>query len=475
MYAKERTAVACLTTIMAFRMLGLFMLLPVFSLYTNRIPSATPTLVGIALGIYGLLQACFQIPFGMMSDRIGRKPVITAGLILLGIGSVLAALSHSIYGIIAGRALQGTGAIGSTILAMLADLTRDEERSKAMALMGMIIGFSFATAFVVGPAINAWFHLGGIFWTTVIFATLGIILLYTVVPIPFQTLLYSDLESEPRYFKKVIRNKALLRLDFGIFSLHCILTAMFIGIPIVLNRIVNLSVHEQLSFYLVTFLLTFIIAIPIIISSEKKSRIKLTFISAITLLIVCQFLLITFHRSVIEIGITLFLFFTAFTLLETMLPSLISKITPIRQKGTALGIYSSAQFFGIFLGGSMGGWIFSYFQWTGVFVFCAIVALLWLSLAITMQNPPYLSTVTIKLDKYLKHNLLSLKENLYTIPGVSEAVISAQENLIYLRIDKKIITEDKLRKQIRQSNLDAAKSHEKSVDAGPEVFKISRT
>ncbi|MFW0089142.1 MAG: MFS transporter, partial [Coxiella endosymbiont of Haemaphysalis japonica] len=152
MYAKERIAVASLAAIMAFRMLGLFMLLPVFSLYANQIPFATPTFVGIALGIYGLLQACFQIPFGMISDRVGRKPVITAGLILLSVGSVFAALSHSIYGIIAGRALQGAGAIGSTILAMLADLTRDEERSKAMALMGMIIGFSFATAFVIGPA-----------------------------------------------------------------------------------------------------------------------------------------------------------------------------------------------------------------------------------------------------------------------------------------------------------------------------------
>ncbi|MFW0094650.1 MAG: MFS transporter [Coxiella endosymbiont of Haemaphysalis qinghaiensis] len=459
MYAKERIAVASLAAIMAFRMLGLFMLLPIFSLYANRIPFATPTFVGMALGIYGLSQACFQIPFGMISDRVGRKPVIAAGLILLSVGSVLAALSHSIYGIIAGRALQGAGAIGSTILAMLADLTRDEERSKAMALMGMIIGFSFATAFVIGPAINTWFHLEGIFWTTAIFAMLGIILLYTVVPIPPRTLFYSELESEPRYFKKVIRSRALLRLDFGIFSLHCILTAMFIGIPIVLNRVVNLTEHEQLSLYLVTFLLTFIIAIPIIIHSEKKRQLKLTFISAIILLIVCQFLLIAFHHSVIEIGITLFLFFTAFTLLETILPSLISKITPIRQKGTALGIYSSAQFLGIFLGGSIGGWIFNYFQWTGIFIFCAIVALLWLALAITMQNPPYLFTITIKIDKCLKHNLPSLKENLHTIPGVSEAAISAQENLIYLKIDKKIITEDKLRKQIRQSSLNATRSH----------------
>ncbi|WP_100623288.1 MFS transporter [Candidatus Coxiella mudrowiae] len=464
MYAKEPTAVASLAAIMAFRMLGLFMLLPVFSLYAKQIPFATPALIGIALGIYGLLQACFQIPFGMLSDHIGRKPVITAGLILLGVGSILAALSHSIYGIIIGRALQGAGAIGSTILAMIADLTRDEERSKAMALVGMVIGFSFAIALIIGPVINTWFQLKGIFWTTVIFATLGIILLYTVVPTPPQPLPHPEVKSESGYFKKVIRSSALLRLDLGIFSLHCILTAMFIGLPIILSQVINLSEHEQVSLYLIILLFAFIIAMPLIILSEKKRQLKWSFISAIVLLMVCQFLLIAFHHSVIEIGIILFLFFTAFTLLEATLPSLISKIAPIRQKGTALGIYSSAQFLGIFLGASLGGWIFGHFQWIGVFIFCAIIALLWLVLAITMQNPTYLCTVIIKLDDYLKQNLASLKENLHTIPGISEAAVLTHENLIYLKIDKKIITEDELRKRIRESNLNGTRNRLKSAD-----------
>ena len=455
MYAKERTAIAFLTFIMALRMLGLFMLLPIFALYTNQIPFATPVLIGIALGIYGLLQACFQIPFGMISDHIGRKPVIMAGLVLLGIGSILSALSHSIYGIIIGRALQGAGAIGSTILAMIADLTRDEERSKAMALAGMVIGFSFAIALIIGPVINAWFHLEGIFWATVIFAALGIILLYAVVPTSPQVLLlhHPTVKSELEHFKNVICSSTLLRLNFGIFSLHCILTATFIDIPIILNRVINLNEHEQVSFYLVILSLAFIIAIPLIILSEKTNQLKLVFVSAIAFLIVCQLLLIAFYHSAVEIGIILFFFFTAFTLLEAMLPSLISKIAPIRQKGTALGIYSSAQFFGIFLGGSVGGWIFSHFQQVGVLIFCAIVALLWLLLAITMKSPVYLSTVILKLDEYVKQSVVSLKKNLYAISGVSEAVISTQENLIYLKIDKTIITEDELRKRIRQSNL----------------------
>ncbi|WP_304986013.1 MFS transporter [Coxiella-like endosymbiont] len=274
MYAKERIAVASLTAIMAFRMLGLFMLLPVFSLYANQIPFATPALIGVALGIYGLLQACFQIPFGMLSDHIGRKPVITAGLILLGVGSILAALSHSIYGIIIGRAFQGAGAIGSTILAMIADLTRDEERSKAMALVGIAIGFSFAIALIIGLLINAWFQLEGIFWTTAIFATVGIILLHTVVPTPLQLLPHPEVESESGYFKKVICSSALLRLDFGIFSLHCILTAIFIGIPIILSRVINLTEHEQVSLYLIILLFAFIIAMPLIILFEKSANLS---------------------------------------------------------------------------------------------------------------------------------------------------------------------------------------------------------
>ena len=457
MYAKERIAVTSLAVIMAFRMFGLFMLLPVLALYTNRIPFATPALIGIALGIYGLLQACFQIPFGMISDRIGRKPVITAGLVLLSVGSVLAIFSHSIYGIIVSRALQGTGAVGSTILAMIADLTRDEERSKAMALVGIVIGFSFSIALIIGPVINAWFHLEGIFWVTAIFATLGIILLHTVVPTSPQALssLYPREESESRYFKNAILNSALLRLDFGIFSLHCILTAMFINIPIILSRVINLTGHEQVLLYSIILLLAFIITIPLIIFSEKKCQLKLIFINAIALLIVCQFLFMVFCCSIIEISAILFLFFTVFTLLEAMLPSLISKIAPIRQKGIALGIYSSAQFFGIFFGGIVGGWIFHHFQEEGVFIFCAIIALLWLVLAVTMQNPSYLSTVTLKLDEYLRQSIASLRKNLYDIPGVYETAILAQENLIYLKIDKKIITEDELRKRIRQDNLDA--------------------
>lgn len=455
MHTKERTAIVSLAVIMAFRMLGLFMLLPVFALYTHKIALATPALMGLALGIYGVSQACFQMPFGMLSDHLGRKPILVGGLILLGLGSVIAAVAHSIYWIIIGRALQGAGAIGSTTLAAIADLTGEEDRSKAMALVGIAVGFSFAAALILGPAINEWFQLSGIFWVTALFAGFGIVLLYTTVPTLPKIFLHPDgAKLEEGYFKKILRDKQLLRLDLGIFSLHCILTAFFIGIPVVLSQMIRLTEHQQVLFYLNTMLLAFVIVIPLIIIGEKKRKLKSCFIGSITFLVICPILLFILPYSVSSVGIILFFFLIAFTLLEAILPSLMSKVAPISYKGTAMGIYSSAQFLGIFIGGSVGGWIFGHFNISGLFIFCAIVGLIWLAFVIAMKQPLYTSTIVIKLNKSLITDLADLNQRLCSIEGVSEVAVLHRKNLIYLKIDKKIISEDKLRKRIRQGNLD---------------------
>ncbi len=446
----ERRAVFSLSLIMTFRLLGLFMILPIFSLYVTKIPNATPLLIGIALGIYGLTQACFQTPFGMLSDRIGRKPVITGGLILFALGSVIAAFSHSIYFIILGRAIQGAGAIGSTILATVADLTHDEDRSKAMAIIGLSVGASFIVAMVVGPALNAWIQLSGIFWVTALLALISILLLYTIIPTP-KTRPHPEVEPERNYFKPVVRNVALWRLNFGIFSLDAILTALFIAIPLLLEQRIHPTTSQQILFYFVVMMLSFAAVLPTIIMAEKKRLIKPLFLTAIFLLMLCPLLLLINSLSIALVGLLLFLFFIGFTFLEASLPSWVSKISPIRQKGTAMGIYSSSQFLGIFFGGSVGGWIFGHYHQDGLFIFCGILAIIWLLVSFRMAPPPYLSTIIIQADS--AQPIDSLKQHLRQLAGVAEVAFLPTENLIYVKIDKKIITEDELRNKIRAGNL----------------------
>src|SRR3989344_45494 len=241
----KKSSILALAAIMSFRMLGLFMILPIFSLYTATLKGANPTLIGLALGIYGLMQACFQIPLGLLSDRWGRKPIIASGLLIFVVGSVIAALSHTIFGIILGRALQGAGAVGSAILALVADLTPDEDRTKAMALMGITIGFSFLLAMILGPLINATFHLSGIFWIAAVMGMTGILFLFWLIPQPPHLVTHQDVETVPSQLKNVLKNTQLLRLNLGICVLHSILTALFVAIPMLLTNQLQLSEHHQ--------------------------------------------------------------------------------------------------------------------------------------------------------------------------------------------------------------------------------------
>jgi len=447
MKMQHRSAVMSLAMIMAFRMLGLFMILPVFSVHATTLTNATVTLVGVALGIYGLTQAIFQMPFGMLSDHIGRKPVIAAGLLLFAAGSVVAALSHSIYGMILGRALQGAGAIGSTALAMVADLTRDENRSKAMAMIGLTIGSSFSIAMILGPIIFAWFHLSGIFWVTAGLGLIGLIIL-VIIPSPAKVIPHPDIEMETGKFKSVFKNGQLVRLDWGIFSMHAMLMATFIAIPILFTHTLGLSPTHQIITYLVVLVLAFSSMVPLIIIAEKKRKMKGIFLLAIFMLLVSQTLLFLLHDMAISISILLFLFFAAFTLLEASLPSLVSKIAPIRYKGTAMGVYSTSQFLGIFVGGSLGGLIFSHYGTHGIFLFCALLALAWLIIASSMKHPPYLSTLIFEASEKSTQVADELNHQLKSIPGVAEVALISAEKLIYLKVDRKIVDENELRKVI---------------------------
>ncbi|PHQ81349.1 MAG: MFS transporter [Coxiella sp. (in: Bacteria)] len=453
MLRHERSAVFSLSFIMAFRMLGLFMILPIFSAYAHKIPGATSLLIGVALGVYGLTQACLQLPFGMLSDKIGRKPIIVLGLLLFIAGSIVAALSHTITGIIIGRAIQGAGAIGSTCIAMVADLTRDEHRSKAMAIIGLTIGMAFTFALVIGPILNSWVQLNGIFWATAIFGGISLVLLFTSVPTPPTLTIHDDTETIPKRLKGMLCNGELLRLDIGVACSHAILMATFIAIPIILTHKLGITEWGQIVLYLLVLVLSFICMVPFIIIAEKKRKMKSIFSGAVLMMALTQLLLLFFHHSVAVIGVILFLFFTAFTLLEASLPSLVSKIAPIRSKGTATGIYSTSQFFGIFVGGVLGGWLYGHFQVTGIFAFGTIVGFIWFCAAITMKHPPYLSTLIFPLTPDILENSREYTDKLRKIKGVGEVAFMVDDNLIYIKADKQIITENELRNLLQQGTL----------------------
>ncbi len=444
----ERKAVFSLSLIFAFRMLGLFLILPVFTTYGEQLSYSTPTLIGLALGIYGLTQAILQIPFGLLSDKFGRKPMILLGLVLFAVGSVIAATSSSIHGIIIGRAIQGAGAVGSVIIALVADLTSEENRTKAMAVIGLTIGFAFTLSMILGPVLAAIMGISGIFWLTAALAIIGIIFLFVTVPTPQTIIIHRDAETIPSLLKSILINKDLLRLDFGILILHAVLTASFIVLPLYLTQFTGLNLRHQWIIYLPVLILSFIAMLPMIIIAEKFRKMRLMFLLGIGLIIVAELGLGIFPDNAITMGTLLFIFFTAFTFLEASLPSLISKQSPAGSKGTAMGIYSTAQFMGIFLGGIYGGWLLEHFNATAIFFGNAIVCIAWYVIAYTMAEPNYLATRSVKLNPLDHTDSTIVTEQLKQIPGIADVLIIAEEGIAYLKVDTKKLDQEALTKFI---------------------------
>lgn len=426
-----------IASIMSLRMLGLFMILPVFSLYAEHLTDVTPLLVGVAIGIYGLTQALLQIPFGMLSDRFGRKSIITIGLLIFALGSVVAALSTSIMGVIIGRALQGGGAIAAALLALTADLTYEGHRTKAMAIIGTSIGLSFVAALSLGPLLHHWIGVPGIFWLTAGFAIVGIFILHVIIPQPVTCRFHRDTEPVPQQFKKVLQDSQLMRLNLGIFCLHASLTALFVVLPLVLQRHLPSAHHWQL--YLPVLLAAILMMIPFIIYGEKHHHLKQIFVGAIILLSLAELGFVYAADDLFVLGFMLFWFFTAFNLLEASLPSLVSKTVSPDSKGTAMGIYSSFQFLGAFFGGLSGGWLHHHYSIPAVFIYCALLALLWLSLAITMRTPRYLSNHLLNVGALNPQQANALTQQLAKIPGVAEAVIIVEDQIAYLKVDQTIL------------------------------------
>jgi MFS family permease len=435
-----------LASIYGLRMLGMFLILPVFAVYAEDLPGGeSHTLIGIALGMYGLTQAILQLPFGMASDHFGRKRVIYFGLLLFALGSFIAASAHDIYMVIIGRAIQGAGAISAAVTALLADLTREEHRTKAMAVIGMTIGLTFALSLVLGPALYHLISIPGIFAMTGVLALLAIVVVKTAVPDPRHSHFHSDAEAAPAKLRDVLRNRELVRLNFGIFALHAVQMAMFVVLPFALKQTGGIDANHHWQVYLPVMIISFLFMVPPIIYGEKKARLKEVFIASVALMLVAQIAFVTAIQYFWGIFIALSVYFVAFNILEASLPSIISKIAPAGSKGTAIGVYNTFQSLGFFVGGAMGGLLSNYFGASAVFMFGAGLIGVWLVLAFGMKPLAAVKNLMFPVRELNAAEARRLEEKLVGVRGVTEAKVIAEESVAYLKVDGRRLDEQALR------------------------------
>lgn len=431
----ERRASMGLASIYGLRMLGLFIILPVFALYAEHLPGGeSHLLMGVALGAYGLTQAILQIPAGWLSDRYGRKPVIYVSLVLFALGSFIAAFADNIYWVIIGRVVQGAGALNAAVMALTADLTREEVRTKAMATIGMTIGVTFSLSLVLSPLLHGVIGVPGLFALTGVLALLAIAVVKFAIPDPAITRFHSDTEAGHGHFREVLRNPDLLRLDFGIFALHAILMSVFMQVPFILQSN-GLVVADHWQIYLPVMLIAFALMVPPIVIAEKKAKMKQVFIAAVALALAAQALLMAAQHSLWGVAIALLLFFTAFNVLEATLPSMISKIAPLAAKGTAMGVYSSVQFFGAFFGAVAGGALMQFVGGNAVFWFSIALLALWLVAASGMRPPAAVRTRLYHLSELDDAAAVELRRSLLLLSGVREAMVVASEGMACLKVD----------------------------------------
>ncbi|WP_228488070.1 MFS transporter [Rhodocyclus gracilis] len=385
MNAEELRSGISLSTIFALRILGLFLILPVFAIAARDLPGGdNVALVGFALGAYGITQALFHIPFGFAADRFGRKPVIVFGLLLFALGSFVAAFATNIEWIIVGRVLQGAGAISPAVTALAADLTREEHRTKIMAMIGSSIGLVFAISLIIAPPI---FDAGGLF---ALFALTGVLSLLAIV------LLFVGVPPTPAGFETrhrarladVLFHPQLARLNFGIFALHVLQVGMFMVIPAALVSAGDLPLAEHWKVYLPAVMASFVVMIPAIIVAEKYGRFRAVFFASVALLLLTELGFVFGRGSFAAMAALVFAFFAAFNVLEALLPSLVTRFAGQESRGLALGVYNTAQAIGLFLGGALGGWLARHVGADAVFWGGAVVCLGWLLLTASMISPP---------------------------------------------------------------------------------------
>ncbi|MUH72879.1 MFS transporter [Psychrosphaera haliotis] len=430
---EKRTAVS-LASVFAIRMLGLFMLMPIMAIYGQSLEGVSPLWIGLAIGAYGLTQAAFQIPMGWLSDKYGRRRIIVLGLVIFAIGSVIAGLAEDIVTVTIGRAIQGMGAIASAVLALAADVTREEQRPKVMAVIGMCIGLSFSVALVLGPMVAETFGLSGVFYLTAVLAIVGIVVVLTLVPNSVTKAKSGEITASSSQLFTMMCNRQLLRLDFGVLVLHLMMTSMFIAIPVLFSNS-GFLVSDHWVAYLPILLLSFVFMVPMLIIAAKKGQEKQFFLVAIVMLIMASIGL-AIQTDFTTIIAMLFVFFIGFNFLEASLPAHVSRISPAGQKGTAMGVYSSSQFLGAFFGGITGGYVAETFGFSYLFASNAALALLWFVFASGMVLPISSKRVSIPFEFSDTANAERLIEQICQCAGVIEATLVEDENRIYLKVDK---------------------------------------
>jgi MFS family permease len=433
MTAEELRASISLSSIFGLRMLGMFVILPVFAIHAENLPGGDNlTLVGIAIGAYGLTQAILQIPFGVWSDRYGRKPVIYAGLVVFAVGSFVAAVALDIYVVILGRVLQGAGAISAAVMAMAADLTREEHRAKAMAMIGSTIGATFALSLVASPWLNRVIGVPGIFALTGVLSIAAIAVVYRAVP--------NVAQGRRRgywpmgHFVRVLKDRQLARLNYGMFALHTVLMALFIAVPFSLRDAgLKLDLHWQV--YLPVMLGSFALMLPFILRAGRPEQLRRILTGAVAVLLAIQVLMPLMTGAVWLIGLFLLVFFTAFNVLEATLPTLVSRMAPARSKGAAIGVFTSVQFLGTFVGAAAGGFVYGHWDGGGVVILDALMLVIWLVVARGTRVPAVLSTRVYALPALDRGEAEGLMARLQALPGVHEALVSTAERTAYLKVD----------------------------------------
>jgi predicted MFS family arabinose efflux permease len=430
----ELRASISLAAIFGLRLFGMFVILPVFALYAEHLPGGSNlTLVGLAIGAYGLTQAILQIPFGWWSDRYGRKPVIYVGLAMFAVGSFVAAAATHIYIVILGRVLQGAGAISAAVMAMAADLTREEHRTKAMAMIGSTIGLAFAFSLVASPWLAGLIGVPGLFLMTGVLAIAAMLVVWRVVPNVPDTARPAA-TAMLREFWQALKDPQLARLNYGIFALHAVLMALFIVVPFSL-RDAGLPLSEHWKVYLPAMLGSFVLMLPAVVGRGSARRTKRYFVLSIALILLAHLALPWLGKSVALLGVFLLLFFTPFNVLEAMLPSLTSRLAPAQSKGVAIGLYSSVQFLGTFFGAVVGGYLYGRWAVQGVVIADAVLLVIWLVTAFGLKAPEVLSTRTYSVPALDAAQTERLVAKLRALPGVREARVVAAESIAYLKVD----------------------------------------